>query len=88
MSFTLPNITATVQHGALTSTNDLPIIGQVSIDNVNWINVSTNWPTKTNALAVDVWTAVWTTNPVVYLRASITTSNNVSATGTFSYPTP
>ena len=65
-----------ISHGALTATNDLPVLLQFSVDNTNWITVATYRPAGTAATNSEQWIPTLT-NQVNYWRVSVTTTNAV-----------
>jgi hypothetical protein len=85
-TFTVPRGALYLAHGALTATNNLPVKIQLSLDGTNFITVSTNWPSSTNATAATpetIWPAF--TGNSVYMRISVTTTNSVEVGATYSY---
>lgn len=84
ISLSVPTYIApySITHGALASTNNLPVKIQLSLDGTNYFTIATRYPTTTNALATDSYGAT-TTNLTVYLRASITTTNLVTVGGSY-----
>lgn len=72
--------TYTLQHGALTDTNNALYYIQVSFDGVNFTTVATNRPSSTNAGAIDAITPS-VQRLSVYTRVQFITTNNVSLGG-------
>jgi hypothetical protein len=64
-----------VQTAGMSNTNALSIAGQVSLDNTNWLTISTFVPAATNAGTV-TWSTL-ATNMLLYGRVVVTTTNSV-----------
>lgn len=73
-TLTLPGGKVQLQHNGLAATNDIACVLQFSTDNTNFVALSTNWPSGTNAATENFY--IPSTSPVVYFRVVITTTNS------------
>lgn len=67
-----------LQHGALTTTNDLTHYIQISFDGANWTTVATNKPAATNDFTTDALT-VPTQSLTVYTRCVDVATNSIKS---------
>jgi uncharacterized membrane protein (UPF0182 family) len=72
--------TYSLQHGALTDTNNALYYTQISVDGVNFTTIATNKPSSTNAGAIDSFQPS-VQRMSVYTRVQFVTTNNVSLGG-------
>lgn len=71
----------TISHGALVSTNDLPLAIQSSTDQVNFTNSYVWYPSTTNAATEYIYAG---TIPVTnYFRVKVVTTNSVQVGGSY-----
>ncbi len=71
---------AVIQHGNLNTTNDLSVVGQMTLDNTNYFVVTQPWhPTTTNA-ATENWAPVWINLPMLNGVATFTNTTSVTIT--------
>jgi hypothetical protein len=74
-----------VQNGGLTATNALVSYVQISLDGTNFMTISTNWPTITNAGIATITVRAQSLN--VYSRIVHVTTNNVSVGASVTFGT-
>ena len=74
----IPSKSYTVQTGALASTKDLPVWGQVSLGSTNnWVTVTAQWNPPSNAAGTYIWYAS-ATNLTLYARGMSIQTNTVT----------
>ena len=82
-TFNMPAGTFLIQNGGLTATNALRVNVQLSVDNTNWLTVSTYWPSATNA-TTETYIPSYAAQSI-YIRAQAVTTNSVNVGGTYLY---
>ena len=70
-----------IQHSALTSTNNLATVFQISLDGANWATVQTNYPSSTNNGAIDASRVAAGTFTVYGRSVQMNTTTNVQSAG-------